>query len=222
MTTPRTINIHGREYETVASRIARAREAHPEWSIIPAILQRDETCVLMRVEIREGERLISVGHAEEFRASSAINRTSAVENCETSAIGRALAAAGYIGSEFASLEEVANAIKGKPPARAPKGEPAPVAEVVVEAPPAQPPGEHLEYAGKLLKCVEKVGTTRGKPWTRYGLQLVTREGVEVWCDTFSSGLGAEAQQMVGMNVVVSCSPGERGPRATSIMEVIPF
>jgi hypothetical protein len=55
-------------------------------------------------------RCIATGHAEEFRAASQINSTSALENAETSAIGRALAAAGWGGTEFASANEVQNAI----------------------------------------------------------------------------------------------------------------
>jgi hypothetical protein len=57
------------------------------------------------------DRIIATGIAEEKRGSSQINRTSALENCETSAIGRALAAAGYGGSEYASANEVENAIQ---------------------------------------------------------------------------------------------------------------
>ena len=53
---------------------------------------------------------IYTGHAEEVYDSSMINKTSALENCETSAIGRALASAGFGGTEFASADEVANAI----------------------------------------------------------------------------------------------------------------
>jgi hypothetical protein len=65
----------------------------------------------MSAEIRnEDERLIATGHAEEYRKSSQINGTSALENCETSAIGRALAVAGFGGTEFASANEVQNAI----------------------------------------------------------------------------------------------------------------
>jgi hypothetical protein len=54
--------------------------------------------------------VIATGLAEEKRTSSQINRTSALENCETSAIGRALAAFGLGGSEYASANEVQNAI----------------------------------------------------------------------------------------------------------------
>ena len=58
----------------------------------------------------EQGRLLATGFAEEVRAASKINRTSALENAETSAVGRALAALGLAGTEYASADEVANAI----------------------------------------------------------------------------------------------------------------
>ncbi len=57
-----------------------------------------------------GGRTLSTGLAEEVRGSTNINKTSALENCETSAIGRALAFFGLGGTEIASADEVANAI----------------------------------------------------------------------------------------------------------------
>ncbi len=105
------VKIHGREYETVASRIAKFREGNPLWCIATEILHRDEETVVMKASIfDETEVLKATGHSEEKRAASQINKTSALENCETSAIGRALAALGWAGTEFASADEVANAI----------------------------------------------------------------------------------------------------------------
>jgi hypothetical protein len=60
--------------------------------------------------MKEGRPVVAVGHAEENRQASTINKTSALENCETSAYGRALAAFGFAGTEFASADEVAQAI----------------------------------------------------------------------------------------------------------------
>jgi hypothetical protein len=58
----------------------------------------------------ETGRVLATGHAEEYRKSSQINGTSALENAETSAHGRSLAALGIGGTEFASANEVQNAI----------------------------------------------------------------------------------------------------------------
>lgn len=105
------VSIRGKVYDTVALRVKRFRELHPDWSIVTGILFRDETEVVMRAEIlNEQGRLIATGHSEEKRKKSQINETSALENAETSAIGRALAALGMGGTEFASADEVANAI----------------------------------------------------------------------------------------------------------------
>jgi hypothetical protein len=105
------VNIRGKEYQTVALRVQKFREQHPDWSIITALVSRDsETVVMLASVTNEQGRIIATGHAEEFRSASQINATSALENCETSAIGRALAAAGFGGTEFASANEVQNAI----------------------------------------------------------------------------------------------------------------
>ena len=113
------VNIRGREYTTVARRVQDFREAHPEWSLTTSVLHRDADCVVMQAIIAdEAGRVRANGHAEEYRKASEINRTSALENCETSAIGRALAALGFGGTEFASADEVARAVtgsKGEPP-----------------------------------------------------------------------------------------------------------
>lgn len=105
------VNIRGREYQTVALRVQMFREAHPDHSLVTSICERTEDCVVMRAEIlNPAGRRIATGHSEEYRKSSQINRTSALENAETSAIGRALAAFGIGGTEFASANEVQNAV----------------------------------------------------------------------------------------------------------------
>lgn len=105
------VNIHGKEYLTVARRVGTFREKHPLLTIVTEIVSRDAECVVMKAIIAdEHGRILASGHSEEQRKASQINRTSALENAETSAIGRALAAFGFGGTEFASADEVANAI----------------------------------------------------------------------------------------------------------------
>ena len=104
------VKIHGKEYKTVAERV---NEVHSnlegELSITTEIISIDSERVIMKAQV-EINGCQFTGHALEVFGSSMINKTSALENCETSAIGRALASAGYAGSEFASADEVANAI----------------------------------------------------------------------------------------------------------------
>ena len=117
------VNIHGREYETVALRVQKFKSAYPNHALTTEVLTRDADCVVMKASIYNPEgRLIATGHAEEYRKASSINKTSALENAETSAIGRALAAFGLGGTEFATADEVANAI-GQQKAQAQKAAP---------------------------------------------------------------------------------------------------
>jgi hypothetical protein len=109
------VNIHGKQYQTVALRVKMFREAFPEHSLITEIIHRSDQCVVMQAKIVDpADRILATGHSEEYRQSSTINKTSALENAETSAIGRALAGLGFGGAEFATADEVANAITGKP------------------------------------------------------------------------------------------------------------
>lgn len=106
--------IHGKEYETVASRVQKFRETYGfEYSITTELVERDEKTVVMKASIAKDDKVLATGYAEENRAASQINRTSALENCETSAIGRALAAFGMAGTEYASADEVAQAISNQ-------------------------------------------------------------------------------------------------------------
>ncbi|MGB1627881.1 MAG: hypothetical protein ACPHET_08950, partial [Miltoncostaeaceae bacterium] len=93
------INIRGRQYNTVAKRVNDFRRVYgiaDGWGLLTAIESIDAERVVMRAEVMSPDgRLVAVGHAEEVRSASKINQTSALENCESSAIGRALAAAGF-------------------------------------------------------------------------------------------------------------------------------
>ena len=105
------VKIHGKEYMTVARRINDFRAKHPAYGVHTEILSIDADTVVCRATITdENGRQVSSGIAEEHRRASKINQTSATENCETSAVGRALAFFGLAGTEIASADEVAGAI----------------------------------------------------------------------------------------------------------------
>lgn len=107
------VNIHGKEYKTVALRVAEFRESYKDYKLITDIYSIDEDKVIVKAAVLDPSgSVVSVGHAEEFRRASKINSTSALENAETSAIGRALAFlhGSLAGSEIASADEVAGAI----------------------------------------------------------------------------------------------------------------
>jgi len=105
------VPIHGKQYKTVAYRVNEFRTKYPDYTVSTELVEANDTLVVMKASIsNEQGRLLATGFAEEVRAASKINRTSALENAETSAIGRALAALGLAGTEYASADEVANAI----------------------------------------------------------------------------------------------------------------
>ena len=111
-----TVQIHGKTYKTVALRVSEFREKNPDWGIITELVESDDLHVVMKASIVNysagvADRILGTGYAEEVRGATQINRTSALENCETSAIGRALAACGFGGTEYASANEVQNAIQ---------------------------------------------------------------------------------------------------------------
>jgi hypothetical protein len=97
-------NFNLADYETVDSRIHRFYEAHPNGRIITEIveLKRNDlgqmAQVIMKAEIyRDLADPVpsATGYAEEIVGSSPVNRTSALENCESSACGRGLANLGF-------------------------------------------------------------------------------------------------------------------------------
>ena len=105
-----TVKIHGKEYKTVALRIQEFREKHPDFAIQTELVEANDMLVIVKATIACAGQVIATGYAEEVRTASKINRTSALENAETSAVGRALSFFGLGGSEIASADEVANAI----------------------------------------------------------------------------------------------------------------
>lgn len=108
------VNIHGKEYLTVAYRVNQLRENHPDYRISTELISADNNIVVMKATIANADGFIlATGHAEETRTASKINKTSAMENAETSAVGRALAFFGLAGSEIASADEVATAIQNQ-------------------------------------------------------------------------------------------------------------
>lgn len=122
------VNIRGKLYAEVHTRVQAFREAYGEnGRIVSSIHIADETKVLVETTVSvfvDGSwRVIANDFAEEYRASGPVNKTSAVENCCTSSIGRSLAACGLSGGNYASFDEVDHAINDK--AEAPEPEPEP-------------------------------------------------------------------------------------------------
>ena len=105
------INIHGKPYTSVASRVVVFRRHFPEASLRTEIVYDDEQRIVIKATIGIDGNIIATGYAEELRGDGKINSTSALENAETSSIGRALAAMGIHGGEYASHNEVHHAME---------------------------------------------------------------------------------------------------------------
>jgi hypothetical protein len=85
-------------YETVESRLAKFWKANPEGRVLTDLIYQDERRFITKAFIyfdRNDATPVATGFAEEIVGASPVNRTSALENCETSAIGRALANCGF-------------------------------------------------------------------------------------------------------------------------------
>lgn len=111
----RTTNIKGKEYAEVNQRVKAFRTLYPEGFITTEILCREGGLCIIKATVghyADGKSIIlATGTAYEKEGSSQINRTSYIENCETSAVGRALGMAGFgIDTSIASADEMNNAL----------------------------------------------------------------------------------------------------------------
>jgi len=126
------VSIRGKFYAEVHTRVQIFRETYgDDGKIISTIHVADDTRVMAETSISvfvDGSwRVIANDFAEEYRASGPVNKTSAVENCLTSSIGRALSACGLSGGNYASFDEVSHAIndKAEAPVAKPESKPKP-------------------------------------------------------------------------------------------------
>ena len=103
-----SLNLRGNDYTQVQQRLEAFRKhAGTAYTLESEILLNDGKTILIKASIADKEgRVIATGLAEELRNSSNVNKTSAIENCETSAWGRALANLGLHGGKMASVEEI--------------------------------------------------------------------------------------------------------------------
>ena len=107
------VKIHGKQYFTVAERLIQLNEnTDGNYTLTSEMVYFRDNMVVFKATLEVGENTYT-GHALEKENSSTINKTSYVEVCETSAIGRALASSSYLGTEFASADEMVVALKNQ-------------------------------------------------------------------------------------------------------------
>lgn len=113
--TIRTTNVQGKDYAEVNQRIKAFRSLCPGGAIMTDMISCENgVCIFKATVLDEDMKVLGTGTAYEKEGSSFINKTSYIENCETSAVGRALGMCGFgIDTSIASAEEVANAIQNQ-------------------------------------------------------------------------------------------------------------
>lgn len=111
------INLKGKDYAMVPERVTAFRKIWPDGFITTSIIAHDGTNVLMQAKVgyyREdgSEVVLGTGFAQETKGRGMVNGTSYIENCETSAVGRAIGmiGLGLNGGGICSAEELANAV----------------------------------------------------------------------------------------------------------------
>ena len=163
-------NIKGRQYIDVAQRIQGFWELYPQGRIVTEMVADDGNRCVFKAEAYDmaegGAGLLATGHAYEVNSGRGVNATSYIENCETSAVGRALGMLG-IGStgSIASADEVMNAQQRqaqatktaqKPaPAPQPQQDPLKAAKVRLWHALQNYAAEHGGIADQLLEGVKK-------------------------------------------------------------------
>lgn len=108
----KTVDIKGKSYVMVHERVKAFRENYPDFGMITQIIELSDKRVVMCATINDPNgNPVATGYAYEDAGSSFINKTSYIENCETSAWGRALANFGIgIDGSMCSAEELSNAL----------------------------------------------------------------------------------------------------------------
>lgn len=125
----KTTNIRGKQYVEVNQRLLYFRTC-PDFigfSLETEIVSLTDEAVTMKAIVKDPQgRIIATGFAQEDRSASPINKTSYVENCETSAWGRCMANLGLgLETSIASAEEVQNAINAQEQAKSEPKKPEP-------------------------------------------------------------------------------------------------
>ena len=110
------INIRGKEYVEVHERISHLRNNYDDAELLTEIISNDNGVCVMKATLILNDKIVSTGHAYEKENSTPVNKTSYIENCETSAVGRCLGNFGIgINSSIASADEVITAIAQQQP-----------------------------------------------------------------------------------------------------------
>lgn len=156
-------DVKGKDYAEVNQRIKAFRKVCPNGSITSEIISLENGICVMKAVVYDGENnVLGTGHAYEKENSSYINKTSYIENCETSAVGRALGMCGFgINTSVASAEEVSNAIRQQETQSKPKTQSKPAAQSVPQIP-APPASTKPEINHDMIQNLYALAAFKGK------------------------------------------------------------
>ena len=179
-----TMDIKGKDYVLVNERIKAFRMLYPEGFITTEIVSNVDGVCVMRARVgyyaNGGTVVLGTGTAYEREDSTYINKTSYIENCETSAVGRALGMLALgVDTSVASAEEVQNDVNTQPKAEVKETRqpelitPVTVQEITVLAEKAQVPISEVLKAAKISRledmtapCAEKMKATLKRTITK--------------------------------------------------------
>lgn len=168
------IPVKGKNYAMVPARVQAFRMMCPDGYIGTEIVDMHDGVVTMQATVKdETGKVLATGLAQEKETSSYINKTSYIENCETSAVGRALGMLGLGSDEqMASAEELCNAITQQ-----------------TEQKPKNQIDEDAKFAAKAFATINKVYKSPEKLKSiaeHYGKEKVTDLSVDDLRDFMSS------------------------------------
>jgi hypothetical protein len=178
------------DYETVESRLEKWWKDYPDGRVATKLEQASDTRYIVSAELFKTEadaKPCATGLASESISDRGVNSTSALENCETSAIGRALANAGYAAKgKRASREEMTKVVQSETWS-VDRTDPLPISnEDWVKAATVTPPKAPPPCCAKGNNLVTGVSKTNGKPY--YGYLCLDRiKEHAVWAKQDASG-----------------------------------
>jgi hypothetical protein len=159
------------DYETVESRLEKWWKDYPDGRVATKLEQASDTRYIVSAELFKTEadaKPCATGLASESISDRGVNSTSALENCETSAIGRALANAGYAAKgKRASREEMTKVVQSETWS-VDRTDPLPISnEDWVKAATVTPPKAPPACCAKGNNLVTGISKTNGKPYYGY-------------------------------------------------------
>lgn len=157
----KTVKIGSKPYVPVSERVRYFNEAYPQGMIDTEIVERKDNMVLMKAKVvpdSANPARYFIGYAQEEKGKGMVNATSYIENCQTSAIGRALGIMGIgVEESIASADEIRNASIEKEPEFSEPTEIVSTEEMLKEADEIP----DLDETQALIDEIMKEGTSKG-------------------------------------------------------------